>query len=329
MGIVLSPPSAAPFCATSFSKWWLSWWLGKLSWACPCCTISISPNLHCLWCTFPSGSLAQRRCGIFFYQVRTSNGWNGFLALWSLHLAVPLGWGGCWHLWCFTFPTPSLFCIQKLSGDPNPSFTLSSYAGKEGGGTAARFPGGLHCSSKGLYPGNPLPLLETSTHSWDFGKLRRSYCKEQATRRRSRWYGAGGEPCYFRQVISALASVLRWAHYSSQWSHPAAPFWVPTERREGRRLVYLPTGLGCGKAWPATCGRCSPAPAGGEECTGILPPRAQWGEILYCLESLNPAHNKGQTHKCMDRHTSTSRQRCHEPLEHPMLRSPLVEHLRS
>lgn len=81
MGIVLSPPSAAPFCATSFSKWWLSWWLGKLTWACPCWTISISPNLHCLWCTFPSGSLAQHRCGIFFYQVRTSNGWNGFLAL--------------------------------------------------------------------------------------------------------------------------------------------------------------------------------------------------------------------------------------------------------
>lgn len=165
---------------------------------------------------FLSGFLAQFRCGILFFWVRTSlilasnNEGNSFFSL--SFSAIPTsncfsgGKRECWHLWCFV-SHPAFFCIQRSSRDPNPSSTLKQCWGR--GEEALQIFRGLHCSAEGLYPGNLLPLPETRTHSWDFGKLRRSYCKEWAT-----WGQWGkwcrGEPCYFEQVISALASSWHW-----------------------------------------------------------------------------------------------------------------------
>lgn len=74
--------------------------------------------------------------------------------------------------------------------------------------------------SEGLYPGNPLPLPETSACSWDFGKPR-SHCKVQL------WRGGGdgaeGEPCYFEQIISAWYQCGMQAGYSNQQGDPATP----------------------------------------------------------------------------------------------------------
>lgn len=155
-----------------------------------------------------------------------------WLSLRSLHLAISLGWGGNADIGdSLSFPHP-FFAFRS---PPGTQIHLSDWAavlGKGRGGTAAWFPGGLHYSSKGLYPGNSLPLPETRTYSWDFGKLRRSYSKERATGKRGVGYGAVGELCYFEQAISALASADTGPGKSSEWSHPAAPFPVPTEKRE-------------------------------------------------------------------------------------------------
>lgn len=142
--------------------------LGKLGWACSCWAVWISFNLLCLWCTFLSGFLAQFRCRSSSIRLGPASWWppamGGIvswpsLSLQSLLLAISLGWGGNDAFVMLCPSPPSHFCIQKPSRNPN----VLQWAGtleKGRGGTAAWFPG-LHCSSKGLYPGNPLPL------AWD------------------------------------------------------------------------------------------------------------------------------------------------------------------
>lgn len=187
-----------------------------LSWACYYWTISIRPSLCCSQCNFWVASWLSSGVGSSFFGLEPASFWpptirgtvsSPCLSLQSLHLTVFSGVKReCWHLWCFV-SHPAFFCIQRSSRDPNPSSTLKQCWGR--GEEALQVFRGLHCSAEGLYPGNLLPLPETRTHSWDFGKLRRSYYKEWAT-----WGQWGkwcrGEPCYFEQVISALASSWHW-----------------------------------------------------------------------------------------------------------------------
>lgn len=157
------------------------------------------------------------------------------------------------------FPPCLFFCIQKSSRDPNPFFTLWSNAGEGEGRDCRLISRGLHCSAEGLYPGNLLPLPETRTHSWDFGKLRRSYCKEWAT------WGQWGKWCRGSHVILSRL-FLPWHLHdtepdcSSQLSHPAASFQVPTKRWEREQLFYSPIGWAWGKGLPCLCRSHSPVP---------------------------------------------------------------------
>lgn len=138
MGIVLSPPSPAPFCATSLSEWWLSWQLGKLGWACSCWAVSISPNLLCLWCTFLSGFLAQFRCRSSFIRLGPASWWPpamGGIVFWSslslrsLLLAISLGWGGNDDI-CDALFFPSITFLHSEAIQEPKSFTMSRNAGK-------------------------------------------------------------------------------------------------------------------------------------------------------------------------------------------------------